>query len=333
MVSLTNALLRPVFFFPFSTKQKIKSGISLLIEQHPPLVLGVQEVPLRPESFASPGRPLGPGHSFPGLRRAAGGGPVLGRGRGDVVDGALGHDVELDGRVALVVGTHLGAGGLVVLADSGLPRGDVDPLHGPVEHLQAHEGLVEGHLVARLVDADKGERPGLSDLAVHHAVRGGDVDEPGVGVARGADVAGHHLAPQPVAVEVGVAKVHDQLDAAGQELLQRLDRADLAVVVARAAERVAHGRVALGVVDVRPDRGLHAVRVEVVDVVRGRERVGHQVPEVVLVAAEVDVVEVLDLVQAKIVGRRANLVDPSRVAVDRLVVAVAGAVEVVVPLV
>ena len=135
-----------------------------------------------------------------------------------------------------------------------------------------------------------------------------------------------------VADVVSVAGVHDHGDVLRQQRPQIRHRAVLAPVVARRLEGQPHRVRELGVVLVRAHRGLHGGGVQVVDVVLVGERVGHQLADVVLVAAQGDVVQLLDLAGAEIVRGGANLVHAAGGAVAQLVDTVAAPVQAVVHL-
>lgn len=185
--------------------------------------------------------------------------------------------------------------------------------------------------MSTLVDTDKRKLRRLPHLPVRHTITRLDVDEASDVVAlRGNDVR-DRLAAEPVAVVIRVAEVQRDADVAGQQRADVLDRVHAAVVVAGGAEGGADGVVGFGEIDVRANGLLHGGRVEVVDVEGIRERVGSQLAEVVFVAAGVDVVQVLDFLVAEVVGGAADLVEAGCVAREGLVVAVALAVEVVVP--
>ena len=234
---------------------------------------------------------------------------------------------------------------------------DVGVGDGALEDGQRGERLVEGHLVAGLVHTHEAERARLLDLPVHDAVGRGQVRVAGGGEAGGGDEDGDGFGAEPwgggqlvgvfffqkrggggrrelaVADVVRVAGVHHHGNILRQQLTQVLDRAVLPAVVARRLEGEPDRVRELGVVLVGADGGLHGGRVQVIDVVLVGERVGRQLADVVLVAAQVEVVQLLDLVGAEVVGGGADLVDAAGGAVGQLVDAVARAVEVVVHLV
>lgn len=185
--------------------------------------------------------------------------------------------------------------------------------------------------MSTLVDTDERELRRLPHLPVRNTIARLDVDEAGDVVVLGGDDIRDGLPAEPVAVVIRVAEVQRDADIPPQQRADVLDRIHAPVIVARRPERRANGIVRLGEVDVRADGLLDGGRVEVVDVEGVGEGVGGQLAEVVFVAAGVDVVQVLDLLVAEVVGGAADLVEAGRVARKRLVVAVAFAVEVVVP--
>lgn len=76
-----------------------------------------------------------------------------------------------------------------------------------LKHFQRSQGLVERHLVSRFVDSHETVQVTLSHLPVNNSVRGGDVDEACLLVARCVDFLRDHLSTKPVAVEVAKMRV------------------------------------------------------------------------------------------------------------------------------
>lgn len=75
-------------------------------------------------------------------------------------------------------------------------------MNSSVEHLETHEGLVEGDFVACLEDADETKFSCGLDLSVGDAVCGGDVGEAGGAIIVGAGVGegfAERFAAEPVA--------------------------------------------------------------------------------------------------------------------------------------
>lgn len=112
----------------------------------------------------------------------------------------------------------------------------------------------------------------------------------------------------------------------GNQLAHGLDRSRLAVVIARGGKGRADIGRRLGKVDKGANGREDLGGVEVVDVELVRERIRLQLANVVLVAVGDVVQHGLDLVVAKVVGVRADLVDARLVARRGQVEAVAGAV-------
>ena len=72
--------------------------------------------------------------------------------------------------------------------------GNIDLLQHPLKHSERSFGLVEGHLVARVVDSDETVPPRLFGYAVDGAIRGCDVFVAGVWEAVGVDQGGDGFA-------------------------------------------------------------------------------------------------------------------------------------------
>lgn len=231
--------------------------------------------------------------------------------------------LRLHRRIALPILTRRRADRHIPRANHLLPRREINPLQRALEHLERRQRLVERHLMPALVNPHKRKLGRLPHLPVRNTVTRLDVNEASDVVVLGRDDIRDSLPAEPVAVVVGVAEVQRDADIPPQQRADVFDRVHAPIIVAGRPERRADGVVGFREVDVRADGLLHGGRVEVVDVEGIREGVGGQLAEVVFVAAGVDVVQVLDLLVAEVVGGAADLVEAGRVAGDGLVVAVA----------
>lgn len=179
-----------------------------------------------------------------------------------------------------------------------------------------------------LVDAHKAELAALLDLAMYDIVVRQDVDVARVREARGSDLVGNDLAAQPIAIVVGVPRIHHD----GEILLYQLEyvfnSAVFPSVVAGGTESSGYGAGALGEVLVSANGGLNGWRVEISYVKRVWEGIRLQLADIVLVSVGIDVVKVFDFFVAEIVCCAADLVDTAGVAVFDLVHAVARTVEI-----
>lgn len=224
-------------------------------------------------------------------------GPVL----AGVVRNRVGDDGKLDGSIALSVRALGRAMCAVAFASMLLARSDIAAANHTLKHLERKHGLVKGHLMATLVDADKGKLAALLDLSVDLVVAGRDVDIASLAPAWSAYSVGNRLHAVPVADKVSITRIQRDSDALLEQQTEVLDSVDLAAIVAGPAERVAHNVRVVRVVGKCAKGLLHLGRVEVVDVKVVREWVGAKLADVIVITEQVPVHDTLDLVAAEVV--------------------------------
>ena len=156
--------------------------------------------------------------------------------------------------------------------------------------------------------AYESECTSLLDLAMHNVITAGDIDESRVCVASGVDVVCDDLSTEPVAVVVCVAEIHYQGHVAVEYAFDGSDCANLAIVVSCVGEGCTYCSIAFGIVDVCADGFLHFRCIEVVDIVRRREWVRHDISNVIFISFCVDVKEVLCVLIAPVISSRADAV-------------------------
>lgn len=136
----------------------------------------------------------------------------------------------------------------------------------------------------------------------------------------------------PITVIIRITNVVHNVDTRLNELAVLLHNVKLSGIISCRSKRSRYSsrsKVGHGVreVHVRSDGLLDLGLVEIRNPAGVRERIRHQLPQVILVSARDGVIDVFHFVVAEVVGGGADLVDSASVAVEQLVKAVAFSIQ------